>query len=99
MRKNSIVLKDHAHITLIHRNIIDDLAVQLNGAAVNGVKADDHPEQGGLAAAGGTQQGKKLAGLNLQGQTVNHRGTAEPFNDLVNRNGYAHVTSIFPDAR
>ena len=65
MRKNSIVLKDHTHITQMGRDIIDDLVIYFDRAAFDRVEADDHAQQSRFAAAGGAQQRKKLAGAHI----------------------------------
>ena len=51
--EDCIVLEYHAHVPLVGGDVVDDLAVNLNLAAFNGVKADDHAQQRGLAAARG----------------------------------------------
>ena len=50
---------------LVHR-----LAQHHHLACGGAVDAGDHIEQGGLAAAGGTDDGDKLAGIHLQGNAL-----------------------------
>ena len=51
-------------------HIVDPLLAEEEIAALNGVEARDHAKQGGLAAAGGAQQGEKFTFLDIQGNAV-----------------------------
>ena len=89
--KHGIVLKDHANIPLVGRNVVDYPIIDLKGAALNGIEADDHPQQCGLAAAGGSQQGEELPGLDLQRQPIDDGFLAIPLDGIFYGNGCAHM--------
>ena len=91
VRKYGVILEHHAHVAAIGGDLVDDLAVHADLAALDGVKADNHPEKGGFAAAGGAQQGKKLARLDLRRKALNHNIRAVGFGYIVNLNGDAHL--------
>ena len=84
MGENGIVLEHHADVPLAGVFIVDPLFVEIKVAALNGVKAGDHTEQGGFAAAGGTQQGKELAVPDVQVQSGDNGGAAIAFYGVFN---------------
>ena len=73
VREDGIVLEHHADVALAGVHIVDALLVEEDVAALNGVEACDHTEKGGLAAAGGTQQGEQLTISDLQIQVRDDR--------------------------
>ena len=70
---DGIVLEHHADVALAGVHIVDALLVEEDVAALNGVETCDHTEKGGLAAAGGTQQGEQLTISDLQIQVRDDR--------------------------
>ena len=66
MWEDGIVLEHHTDITLVGFQIVDDLVIETDFAAVHTVESRDHAQQGGLAAAGRPQQCKEFTGLNFQ---------------------------------
>ena len=66
-------LQDHTQVAAqrIPRYGVNGVAVHLQGAAVDLVKAHQQVDQGGFAAAGGADQGNALAGLNAQVHVFN----------------------------
>ena len=50
--ENGVVLEYHAHISLVGGDVVDDLAVNLDFAALNGIESYNHAQQGGFAASG-----------------------------------------------
>ena len=93
--EHGVVLKDHADIPLAGGDIVNDLIVNFKDAPLDGVKADDHAQQGGLAAAGGTQEGKELSRPDAQVQAVDNRVISKPFYGIFNGNRSTHAVSPF----
>ena len=50
--ENGVVLEYHAHIPLVGGDVVDDLAVNLDFAALNGIESYNHAQQSGFAASG-----------------------------------------------
>ena len=95
MRKNSIVLKDHAHITQMRWYIINDLIIYFDRTAFDRVKADNHSQQRSFATAGRSQQRKKFSGPDIYWQTVDNSILAKPLNDIIDSNRYTHKITAF----
>jgi hypothetical protein len=66
------VLEDHRHVPCGRREIVGVRAVEQQPSLVDLLQSGDHPQHGGLAAAGRTEQHEELAGLDVQGQPVHH---------------------------
>ena len=90
MREHRVILEHHAHVALIGGDAVYHLAVHADFARFDGVKADNHAQQRGFAAAGGAQQRKKLAGLNLGGQALNDNIFPICLGYVIYLNGNAH---------
>ncbi len=60
VRKQGVVLEHHRHVAGVHRRRGDVAPVQHDAAAIGRVDAGDGAQNGGLAAAGRTQQGEEL---------------------------------------
>ena len=79
VRPDRVALEDHGHSALLGRQRGagrgDHLAVHLDGALRGVQEPRDHPERGGLPAAGRPQEGDELALLERQGEVV-HGGDA-----------------------
>ena len=61
-----VALEHHCRVALVGGQLVDGLVAQVDFALVRGLKAGDHAQRGGLAAAGGAQQGHELARLDVQ---------------------------------
>ena len=61
MRVERIVLKNHGHVTLFRRQIVDDALTDSDFTRGDVFQACDHPQQSRFAAAGGTDQHNELA--------------------------------------
>ena len=66
VREQAVLLEHHADVAAVCGNVVDHLVVEVDVALVDGVEARDHAQKRGLAAAGRSQQGEELAGLDLQ---------------------------------
>ena len=53
MGENGVVLEHHAHVPLVGGNAVDDLAVNPDFTALNGIESYNHAQQGGFPASGG----------------------------------------------
>ena len=91
MRENGVILENHADVALVRRNIVDDLAVESDGAALDGVKARNHAQQGRFAAAGRAEQREELALLDIQIQIGDDDVLAIFLDDVLKMNAYAHI--------
>ena len=87
--ENGIVLEHH-NAALAGIDIVDAGIVEVEIAALDGVEAGAHAQQGGLAAAGGAKQGKELAFADPDGQIFNHHIAAVAFVGMVYLDGNAH---------
>ena len=74
--ENGVVLEHHADIAFGGVQIVDAGVVKVEIAALDGVKARDHAQKRGLAAAAGAQQGKKFAAADAQRQVFDHGGVS-----------------------
>ena len=72
VREYCVVLKDHAHVPLVGRNIIDAFAVHTDLAGFDRVEPDDHPQQGRFTAARRTEQREKFSRFDRRGQAFDH---------------------------
>ena len=61
MRKQGIVLKYHGHIPLPAGNIVYQTAVHIEISPAELLQARNHPQGGGFAAAGRSQQNQALS--------------------------------------
>ena len=91
--EDGVVLEHHADVALGGVQVVDAVVVEVEVAALDAVKAGDHPQQGGLAAAGGAQQGEELALLDVHVQIRDDDVLAVLFQGVLNRNGNTHVFS------
>ena len=73
VREDGVVLEHHADVALAGVHIVDPLLIEEDVAALDGVEACDHTEKGGLAAAGGAEQGEQLPISDLQIQIRDDR--------------------------
>jgi hypothetical protein len=64
MRKDGITLKNHGHIALVRRLLVDYLTIKDNPAFGGKLKAGNQAQRRRFAAAGGAKQGDKFPLLN-----------------------------------
>ena len=79
MRKDRVGLEHHVGGPQMRRHAVHGLAIDDDGAAVRRLEAGDHPQQGGLAAAGWAEQREEFAARHLQADVIHHRRAAEAF--------------------
>ncbi len=60
VRKQRVVLKDHADTPLARRQVVHRATVDADGARCGRLKAGQHHQAGGFARPGGAEQGQKL---------------------------------------
>ncbi len=70
------VLEHHRHVPVGRGQLVAVLAVEEEPALVDLLQSGDHPEHGGLAAAGGTEQDEELSRRDVQRQPVHHADTS-----------------------
>ena len=95
VREQCVALEYHGGIALVGGQDVDGLAAQIDFAFVRAFEACYHAQGGGLAAAGGTQQGHETARLNIQ-RNVMHGikilaglGILVNFGNMVKANAFA----------
>ena len=77
MRKQRVALEHHVDRPLVRRHRRDVLAVEQDAALVRRLEAGEHAQQRGLAAAGGAEQRKELAGADVERDVIDRAETAE----------------------
>jgi hypothetical protein len=77
VRKQRIALEHHVDRPPIGRNASDILPVEQDASLVRGLEAREQAQQRGLAAPGRSEQGKELAGENIEGHVLNRGDTGE----------------------
>ena len=60
VRVERVILEHHRDVAILRRHVVDDVAPDQNVAAGDILQPRDHPQGGGLAAAGGTNENHKL---------------------------------------
>jgi hypothetical protein len=76
MREQRIILKHHADIALVRRDMVDRLAVEEDAAMGRHFEPGQHHQGGGLARAGGAKQRQELAGADLEIEVFDDQGFA-----------------------
>ena len=66
MRIERVVLEHHGDVAIGRLDLVDDAPADVDLAAADGLEPRDHPQQRGLAAAGGTDQYAELAVVDLE---------------------------------
>ena len=91
VRKQRVVLEHHAHVPPVRRHP-DDLPITEADAAVVGAgEPRQHHQQGGLAGAGGSEQGDELPAADLQVDIVEGMHVAVGLGDPADVNGQRPV--------
>ena len=83
MRENSIVLKNHAHVSAVGGDVVDYFPVNQNFPGFYGVEADNHSQQGGFSASRWPQKCKELSRFNLGGKPLDDNITAVCFCNII----------------
>ena len=91
MRKNRIVLKDHADVSLCRVKVVNNLVIEGKRTSFNTVETGDHSQQRSLSAARRPKQRKKLALANRQRQIRNNGVVTISLDSIFDVNTDAHV--------
>src|SRR5690606_33014118 len=86
MRKQCVVLKDRVYMPFVRSQRHDVSSIQVHETGVGTLKTRKYPKQGRLAATGRTQQGKKLARLDRNIDTLQRLKISEPLLDRFDTN-------------
>ena len=70
MRIERVILEHHGDVALGRLDLVDDAPADVDLAAGDGLEPRDHPQQRGLAAAGGADQHAELAVADLQADAL-----------------------------
>jgi hypothetical protein len=65
-----VVLENHRDVAILRRDVVDDAAIDLHLAPADRLEPRDHPEGGGLAAAGRPDEDHELAVTDLEIEVV-----------------------------
>ena len=87
VREQGVVLEDDADVALVGRQVVDGGAVDPHAAGGLADEAGDDAQQGGLAAAGRTEQGHDLARLDGERHAVDGDGRAVADREVVDVQG------------
>ena len=70
MRKQRILLIDHANVAGVRRDIGQIMAVHIHTTAVGDHKSRDHAQGSRLATPAGAEEGEKLPLADIEGEMV-----------------------------
>ena len=95
MGEEGVALEYGVAAPLVGREARDVVAVYADDAGVRVLEARDDPQEGRLAAAGGTEEGEELALLDLEGDALQRFEGAEGLGNTRNGNvGTFHRFSL-----
>ncbi|CAM5619120.1 hypothetical protein SBADM41S_04734 [Streptomyces badius] len=77
VREEAVGLEDHSGVAPVGGDASDVLAVDQDLAGVRLLEPGEHPQRGGLAAAGGAEEGEQFAGFDGEVEPVEGHGRAE----------------------
>ena len=60
MRIERVVLENHCDVAVLRRDVVDDAVSDVDGSAADFLETGDHPERGGFAASGRTDEHHEL---------------------------------------
>src|SRR3954466_16055564 len=83
MRIERIGLKHHGYVTLAGGKLVDTAPTDPDFAARNRLQPGDHAQEGGLAAAGRTQEDDELATVYPQRDVVEHFHRPKPLGNVA----------------
>ncbi len=83
MRIQRIVLEHHRDVAILRRHVVDDVAADQDVAVGDILKPGDHPQRGGLAAAGGADQDDELMVRNIEIDAANGFDLVVTLDDLA----------------
>ena len=84
MGVEGVVLEDHGDVPVLGGHVVDHPVADEELAVADVLQAGDHPQGGGLAAAGGAYQDDKLLVLDLQVQVrYNSDAAGVGFSDVL----------------
>ena len=90
VRVQGVALEDHRDVAILRGDVVDDALADLEVALGDLLEAGDHPQAGGLAAAGRADQDHELAVLDLEVEVLDGGEVAEALPDVIERHG-GHV--------
>src|SRR2546423_75632 len=97
VRIESVVLEDHRNVAVLRRHVVHDAVAYVDLPARRLFKARDHPQRGGLAAAGRPDEHQKLLILDIKVDLVYRDDFFKLFGQLFERD--ASHDAMHPPAR
>ncbi len=85
VRVERVALEHHGDVALLGLHVVDDGVADAQVALGDRLQSGDHPQRGGLAAAGGAEEDHELAVADLEGHRVHRGDVAEALRHLVER--------------
>ena len=95
MRENRIALEHHADVALVRRDVVDDLVVEADLAALDGVESGNHAQERRLSTARRPQERKKFAVLDMLREPRDDRQVSIALDDVLDFDGNTHVSHLF----
>ena len=96
--KERVLLKDRVDIALVRRGSGDIGTLKADSALGRSLETGNHPQCGGLAAPGRTEQREELPRGNREVGVGDGEVTAEPFRDVVDLNDGTAPRGVTPRA-
>ena len=90
VREQGVALENGVQRALVRRDAGELLAVQEDGTFVRLEEARDHPQEGGLAAAGGTEEGEEFAAADVQVDVLEDLLVAERLGQALDVDDLVH---------
>ena len=97
MRVERIILKDHGDVAILRRQVIDDLAADINGAGGDFLEARDHAQRRALAATRGADQNDEFIVGNIEIDAAHRFDVVEALGHVTQRD-FGHGSSAFRGA-
>ena len=93
MGENGVVLKDHADVTLVSGDRVDQPVSEIEFTALNGVEACDHAQKRSFTAAGRAQQREEFALFDVQRHALEGNEIPVLFDCVFDNDCVAHNDS------
>ena len=99
VRIERVALEHHGDVAVLGRDVVHDPPVDADGAGGDLLEPGDQAEDGGLAAAGRTDQHQELVILDVQIEVVDHADRSEVLGDALEKDvRHDQLTRVDQDA-
>ena len=94
MGEERVLLEHGVHAAPVRGDLVDPLAEEDDVALVGGLEPADQPQERGLAAARGAEQGEELVVVDVQVDVLEDRHTVEGFGDVFQFDDLLHRPTL-----